>query len=75
MSAEAQAHLAHQRRRLRRMIVIDVVCVLLAIGALVGAAVYHASALIWLFAAATTIGFGAQIWLIGGFVRAPKGEV
>ena len=57
---------AAQRRRLFIMVAIDGVCLLVAMGALVGDMGFHIHAMKWLFLAAVVAGFGAQGWLIAG---------
>ena len=60
---------AKQRRRLFVMVAIDLVCLLIAMGALVGDMGFHIHWMKWLFLAAVVAGFGAQAWLIAGLRR------
>jgi hypothetical protein len=57
---------ARQRRRLMVMIVVDAVCLLTALAAIVGDLSFHIGWLIWVFGAAMIAGFGAQAWLVAG---------
>lgn len=66
MTAPAPMDLAVQRRRLMIMLIADAVCVLVAIGAVIGFLSFH---IVWLgavFVAAVLAGFAAQIWLVLG---------
>lgn len=63
------AHIALQRKRLMRMIAIDAVCVLIAIGAVIGYLSFRVAWMGGLFAAAVIAGFAAQIWLVVGLAR------
>ncbi len=60
---------ARHRRRLMWMIVVDAVCFLIALGAIVGDLSFHIGWLLWVFLAAMLAGFGAQGWLIAGLTR------
>jgi hypothetical protein len=68
VSDPSPVDVAVQRRRLRRMIAIDAVCVLVAGGAIAGDAGFHVGWLIWVFVGALLVGFGAQIWLVMGLI-------
>ena len=57
---------ARQRRRLFVMVAIDGVCLLVAMGALVGDMGFHIHWMMWVFLGALLAGFGAQGWLIMG---------
>jgi hypothetical protein len=58
------------RGRLMRMIAIDAVCLLVAMGAIVGYLSFHIGWMGWMFAVALIAGFAAQIWLVIDFMRA-----
>ena len=70
MTADGQTpapiDVALQRRRLFIMVGIDAVCLLIAMGALVGDMGFHIHWMKWLFLAAVAAGFAAQAWLIAG---------
>ena len=57
---------ARQRRRLFIMVAMDLVCLLVAMGALVGDMGFHIHWMMWVFLAAVVAGFAAQGWLIAG---------
>jgi hypothetical protein len=57
---------ARQRRRLFVMVGIDLVCLLVAMGALVGDMGFHIHWMMWVFLGALLAGFSAQGWLIMG---------
>ena len=57
---------ARQRRRLLVMVAVDGVCLLVAMGALVGDMGFHVRWMMWVFLAALLAGFAAQGWLIMG---------
>jgi hypothetical protein len=65
---------AQVRKRLYAMLGVDVVCVLVAAAAAVGAFAYGVGWLQWVFFAALLAGFGAQIWFIAGFRRVSGGN-
>jgi hypothetical protein len=48
------------------MVAIDGVCLLAAMGALVGDMGFHIRWMMWVFLGALLAGFGAQAWLIAG---------
>ncbi|HWW25964.1 MAG TPA: hypothetical protein VNZ85_08740 [Caulobacter sp.] len=63
---------AIQKKRLTTMFAIDVVCFVLAGAAVIG---YLAAGIGWLapvFIGAITVGLGAQIWFILGWMKAAK---
>jgi len=62
---------ARHRRRLTWMVAINLVCLLIAMGAIVGNVGFHIRWLLWLFLAAMLAGFAAQGWLIVGLTRKP----
>ncbi len=69
MTAEdspAVIDVARHRRRLMWMVAIDGVCLLVAMGALVGDMGFHIRWMMWVFLASLLAGFGAQGWLIAG---------
>ncbi|MDO8411659.1 MAG: hypothetical protein Q7S93_16520 [Phenylobacterium sp.] len=68
MSAEAGI-----KARFLRMAVINAVCVLTAIAALVGALASGQDWLFAIFGVALAAGFAAQIWFIAAFRRAKEG--
>lgn len=68
MSAEADI-----KARFLRMAVVNVVCVLTAIAALVGALASGQDWLFAIFGVALAAGFAAQIWFIAAFRRAKEG--
>ena len=57
------------QQRFMVMVGVDVVCVMVAILALVGGLSFHLSYGLPAFAAAIVTGFGAQIWFIAGLAR------
>jgi hypothetical protein len=64
---------AVQKKRLMAMGAINVLCVLVALAAVVG---FFKAGLDWallVFAAALIVGFAAQIWFIAGLRRAKEG--
>ena len=60
---------ALQQRRLFTTLAINGVCALAAVAGIVGGLVFHVDWMNWLFVAALVIGFGAQTWLIVGFLK------
>lgn len=58
-----------QQKRLIRMVVIDGVCILLAMVAAVAFMGFHVEWAKWAFFAAIAAAFAAQMWLIAGFAR------
>ncbi len=56
------------------MVGIDALCVMVAIGAIVGDLSFHLAHALAMFAAAILIGFGAQIWFIVGLAKAGRLE-
>jgi len=58
------------RGKLIRMFAILAVCVVVAVGAVIGYLSFHIAWMGGVFAAATIAGFGAQIWLVVDFARA-----
>ncbi len=66
--------LEQSKRRLITMIVVDGVCMLVAVAAGIGAFAYGIEALQWLFAGAVVAGFGAQIWFMAGLRRSTDTE-
>ena len=63
-----------QKKRLTTMLAIDVVCFVLAGGAIVG---HVAMAIAWLlpvFLVLVAVGLGAQIWFVMGWMRAMKAQ-
>jgi hypothetical protein len=61
------------RKRLFVMLAVDGVCAIVAIAALLGAFFTGHDALFWVFGAALSGGFAAQIWFIAGFKPAKQG--
>jgi hypothetical protein len=57
------------QRRFMVMVGVDVVCVMIAILALVGGLSYHLAYGLPAFAAALVVGFAAQIWFIAGVAK------
>lgn len=53
-----------------RMVVIEVVCVAVAVGAFAGFVMGLGKVSLVIFAAALVAGFGAQIWFIAGWAKA-----
>ncbi len=53
-----------------RMVVIELVCVAVAIGAFAGFVMGLGKVSLVIFAAALVAGFGAQIWFIAGWAKA-----
>ncbi len=68
MSAEADI-----KARFLRMAVINLVCVLAAIAAVIGALATGQDWLFAIFGVALAAGFAAQIWFIAAFRRAKEG--
>jgi hypothetical protein len=68
VSAEADI-----KSRFLRMAVINLVCVLTAVAALIGALVTGQDWLFAIFGVALAAGFAAQIWFIAAFRRAKEG--
>ena len=68
MSAEADI-----KARFIRMAVINLVCVLTAVAALIGALATGQDWLFAIFGIALAAGFAAQIWFIAAFRRAKEG--
>jgi len=66
LEAAPPIDVARQKRRLFVMVAIDVVCLLVAMVALVGDMGFHIHWMMWVFLAAMLAGFGAQGWLIAG---------
>ena len=60
---------AIQQKRLITTLIINGVCALAAVAGIVGGMAFHIGWMNWLFGAALLIGFGAQIWLIAGFLK------
>jgi hypothetical protein len=58
------------KRRLHAMIAIDVVCLLVAVAAIVGYVAGHIAFLGPVFVAAIAAGVAAQVWFIVGFAKA-----
>lgn len=58
-----------QQRRLIITLAINGVCALAAVAGIIGGLAFHIDWMNWLFLAALLIGFGAQIWLLIGFLR------
>ena len=63
------AGVAALRAKLIRTLAIVAVCVLVAIGAIVGYLSFHIAWMGPVFALATIAGFAAQIWLVIDFAR------
>ena len=63
---------AAQKKRLTTMIVIDVVCVIVGVAAIVGNVAYGIAPLLWVFVAAAVIGMGAQVWFVHGLMKAGR---
>lgn len=68
MSAEADI-----KARFTRMAIINAVCVLVAIAAVIGALATGRDWLFAVFGLALAAGFAAQIWFIAAFRRAKEG--
>ena len=60
---------ALQQKRLITTLAINGVCALAAVAGIMGGLVFHVDWMNWLFVAALVIGFGAQTWLIVGFLK------
>jgi hypothetical protein len=60
------------RGRFMIMVWVDALCVMIAIGALVGDLRFHLAWALPTFAGAVLIGFGAQIWFIVGLAKAGR---
>lgn len=61
--------LAAQKKRLTTMAVINVVCVVIALTAIVLHYMYALDWALFVFGGALLVGFGTQIWFIAGFCR------
>jgi hypothetical protein len=61
------------RRRLVIMAVTVGVCALVALISVVGELHFHIAWMRWVFIPAVLAGFGAQAWLIAGFVKQGRG--
>ena len=57
------------KHRFMVMIGVDALCVMIAVGALVGDLSYHLAYALPAFACAMLIGFGAQLWFIAGLAK------
>ena len=66
MSGPGPIDVALQRRRLIRMLVIEALCVAVALASVIGFLSFHIPWLGALFVVAVLIGFSAQIWLVLG---------
>ncbi len=66
-----------QRKRLGVMLGVNLVCVLAALGAAIGLFGYHLAWMVYVFAGAMVVGFGAHVWLMVGLAQGarPKGSV
>ena len=60
---------AVQQRRLIVTLAINGVAALVAVAGIVGGLVFHVGWMNWLFVVGLVAGFGAQIWLLVGFLR------
>ena len=69
MTDAAATEVAVLRRRLIIMAATVGVCAVVALGSIVGNLAFHVTWMLWTFALALLVGFGAQIWMIVGFVR------
>jgi nitrate reductase NapE component len=65
---------AAAKRRMMVMLAIDVVCLIIAVAAAVGAFAFGVAWLQLVFGAALLAGFGAQIWFIAGIRRTSGGS-
>ena len=63
-----------QQRRLFITLAVNGVCALAAVAGIVGGLVFHVGWMNWMFVAALVVGFGAQTWLIVGFLKGRPGE-
>lgn len=61
------------KKRLAKMLAVNLACVAVAVAALVGFFGFHLDAMLWVFGAALAAGFVTQIWFIAGFRRAKEG--
>ncbi len=61
------------KRRLITMLMVDSLCMLIAIGAAVGWFMFGIDWLQWVFGAAILVGFGAQIWFVAALRRRDEG--
>jgi len=69
----ATGDVAIQQRRLIIALSINGVCALAAVAGIVGGMAFHIGWMNWLFLAALLVGFGAQGWLIAGFLKGRGG--
>jgi hypothetical protein len=65
---------ARLRSLFMRMIVIEVVCVSVAILAFAGFALGQVQPLLWVFVAALLAGFGGQIWFVMAWAKETKAK-
>jgi hypothetical protein len=77
MTAPETIEVPRQRKRLGVMLAINLICVLAALGAAVGLFVFHMAWMVYVFAGAMAVGFGAHVWLMVGLAHGarPKGSV
>jgi hypothetical protein len=61
-----------QKKRLVTMVAIDVACLIVGVGAIIGHLAFDIAPLLWVFVAAVALGVGAQLWFILGWMRAER---
>jgi hypothetical protein len=69
MTAPPAIDVALQRRRLVLMLAVELVCVVVAVGSLVGFVGFHIAWMALLFFAAAIVGFAGRLWLMLGVGR------
>ena len=63
---------AIQKKRLGTMIAIDLVCLMLGVGSIVGHVIIGAQPLLWAFVACVIVGVVAQLWFLAGLFKAGR---
>ena len=74
MTEVAASDVETLRRRLIIMVSVVVVCAIVAVASIIGSLAFHVGWMLWTFGLALVVGFGAQIWMIVGFVRQGRGK-
>lgn len=69
MSESPPVNVAVQRRRLIIMLLINAICLIVAVGALIGFVTFHIAWLGAVLILALLVGFGAHFWLAFGLSR------
>ena len=61
-----------QKKRLNTMIAIDVVCLALGAGSIIGHVAVGVKPLRWAFVACAAVGVGAQLWFLAGLFKSGR---